>query len=52
MDSAAQLRIDRRGRAVGSEHIAPQSDGAGVTDAVGDGVSSRRRHGFLDDDYV
>lgn len=32
----------RRGRALGNERIVPHSDGAGVIDAVGDGVSSSR----------
>lgn len=32
----------RRGRAPGSERIVPHSDGAGIIDMVGDGVSSSR----------
>ncbi|HEY3046275.1 MAG TPA: alcohol dehydrogenase catalytic domain-containing protein, partial [Polaromonas sp.] len=32
----------RLGRALGTERIVPHSDGAGVIDMVGDGVSSSR----------
>src|SRR6266545_368549 len=32
----------RSGRPLGSERIVPHSDGGGIIDAVGDGVSSRR----------